>query len=96
MVIRSAAALMAVLLLGGCSAAERSPQRVAVAAASPPAESYVWARNDGRRMSADPGLLAKGRADQERCRLSATAAGGLDQRAFISCMEASGYSRRNA
>ncbi|MBX9739945.1 MAG: hypothetical protein K2X62_07735 [Beijerinckiaceae bacterium] len=64
------------------------------AAAAP--QNYVWARNDGQRMSGNPQLMAKGQADKTRCEGGATTAAGFDMQAFIRCMEASGYSRRDA
>lgn len=94
MVYRSTAAVLGAILLAGCSATDRSSRPVAVAAA-PSAPSYVWARNDGQRMSGNPELLAQGRADQEQCRVSATSGGALNQSAFVSCMQARGYNRRD-
>lgn len=96
MVFRRITAFATATLLCGCSVATRPPESMARTAAVAPGAGYVWARNDGRRMSGNPELLSKGRADQARCSLAATAAGALDQAAFIRCMEASGYSRREA
>jgi hypothetical protein len=64
------------------------------AVSAPQAESYVWARNDGRRMADNPDLLRQGQADQAACRASASGASTLDIQAFTSCMESRGYSRR--
>lgn len=73
----------------------RAVQTAAPIAENPPENSYVWARNDGRRMATDPDLYRKGQADQARCRESATVAGALNFPAFSSCMEAAGYNRRS-
>jgi hypothetical protein len=59
-----------------------------------PAETYVWARNDGRRMAENPDLLRRGQADQAACRATAYTSGTLNLQVFASCMEARGYSRR--
>ena len=96
MVFLRVTAFAAATLLGGCAVATRPPQSMVTTAAVAPEAGYVWARNDGQRMSGNPELLSKGHADQERCRRVATAAGALDQAAFIRCMEASGYSHRAA
>ncbi len=82
----------AAVLLSACSG--RMDGRNALAARNAPAEEYVWARNDGRRMAANPDLLRQGQIDQSACRASATAGGVLNVAAFTSCMEARGYSRR--
>lgn len=87
-------ALSAAALVSAC--APTSGSRVMSVQAEPPAESYVWARNDGRRMAENPDLLRKGQADQADCRASASSAGTLNLAAFTSCMEARGYSRRRA
>lgn len=87
------AAVSAAVLLSACAPTTR---RVAApeAAVQAPAENYVWARNDGRRMADNPELLRQGQADQAACRASASAAGTLNLAAFTSCMESRGYSRR--
>jgi|LauGreDrversion4_2_1035121.scaffolds.fasta_scaffold166103_2 hypothetical protein len=61
-----------------------------------PGDHYVWARNDGRRMSSDPALLRQGQADQAACHASASTRGVLNMPAFVYCMETRGYSRRRA
>lgn len=96
MVFRRLTVFAVATLLGGCAGATRPPQSMVTTAAVLPEAGYVWARNDGRRMSGNPDLLSKGHADQERCRLAATAADALDQVAFVNCMEGSGYSHRAA
>lgn len=85
-------AVSAAVLLSACAPTRGRP--VAQAVATPPAENYVWARNDGRRMADNPELLRQGQADQAACTASATTAGTLNLQAFTSCMEARGYSRR--
>lgn len=86
----------AAVLLSACSGRmERGPAMMSQpVAATPPAQDYVWARNDGRRMAENPELLRQGQADQSACRDSATMGGSLNMPAFQSCMEARGYSRR--
>jgi hypothetical protein len=91
----SLAAVSAALLLSACAPTTRQSVATQVAAA-PPAENYVWARNDGRRMSENPDLLRQGQADQAACRASASSGGTLSLTAFTSCMESRGYSRRRA
>jgi hypothetical protein len=59
-------------------------------------ETYVWARNDGRRMANNPELYRQGQADQARCRAGATRGETLDLAVFTRCMESSGYNRRNS
>lgn len=83
-------------LVGGCAAVDRPPQRAAAQVSAPAAPSYVWARNDGRRMAADPVLRRQGEADQAECQASASAGGGLNMRAFVSCMEAKDYHQRSS
>ena len=61
-----------------------------------PGDHYVWARNDGRRMSSDPALLRQGQADQAACHAIATTQAVLNMPAFVHCMETRGYSRRRA
>lgn len=85
-------AVSAAILLSACGPTSRA--RMAPQQAAAPAENYVWARNDGRRMADNPELLRQGQADQAACRASATSAGSLNIAAFTSCMEARGYSRR--
>lgn len=93
--MRVIVALSAVVLLSACTG-RSGPVAPRVAAAPPPAaaENYVWARNDGRRMADNPELLRQGQADQAACRASAGGGGALNMQAFVSCMEARGYSRR--
>lgn len=88
------AAVSAAVLLSACAPTNRA--QVVSAQAQPPAENYVWARNDGRRMAENPDLLRQGQADQATCRASASNSGALNMQAFTSCMEARGYSRRRA
>lgn len=101
MLTKLIAVTLAAGFLAACSRTDSraplAPQASAMPQQSAPApENYVWARNDGRRMSGNPELLAQGQADQNRCRAGATTAVGLDMPAFVRCMESSGYSRRNA
>ncbi len=63
---------------------------------APAVESYVWARNDGQRMSANPALLRQGQKDQAECRDQATSGGTLNRNAFVQCMQKRGYSQRPA
>jgi hypothetical protein len=91
----SLAVVSAAVLLSACAPTARQSVEPQVAAA-PPAENYVWARNDGRRMSENPELLRQGQTDQAACRASASGGGTLNLAAFTSCMEARGYSRRRA
>ena len=87
--------LSVAVLLSACAPTTRrmaGPQPIA----GPSAETYVWARNDGRRMSENPALLRQGQIDQAACRQSASGGGTLNLPAFTSCMEARGYSRRRA
>lgn len=93
------AAITVSALLAACSGPIDRGRQVGAQAAgpapsAPAAENYVWARNDGRRMSENPELLRQGQADQAACRASASGGGSLNMPAFISCMEARGYSRR--
>ena len=89
-------AISAAVLLSACAPTTRTavltPSQSA--APAPQAESYVWARNDGRRMAENPDLLRQGQADQAACRASASDASALNMQAFTSCMESRGYSRR--
>jgi hypothetical protein len=89
------AAVSAAVLLSACAPTRTASVAPQVTAAQP-AENYVWARNDGRRMAENPDLLRQGRADQAACSASASTAGALNPAAFASCMEARGYSRRRA
>jgi hypothetical protein len=91
----SLAAVSAAILLSACAPNTRQSAAPQVAVA-PPAENYVWARNDGRRMSENPDLLRQGQIDQAACRASASSGGTLSLPAFTSCMESRGYSRRRA
>lgn len=56
--------------------------------------SYVWARNDGRRMAENPTLLKQGQKDQSECRSQASQTGVLNQNAYFECMRGRGYSPR--
>ncbi|HEY8578895.1 MAG TPA: hypothetical protein VIL72_03355 [Beijerinckiaceae bacterium] len=82
--------------LAACSDRGAMAARPTAVAVAPAQDNYLWARNDGRRMSGNPELMAQGRADQEQCRLNSTSGGQLVQSAYVSCMEARGYSRRQA
>lgn len=87
------AAVSAAVLLSACAPTRGRPVS-AQAVTPPPAENYVWARNDGRRMADNPELLRQGQADQAACTASATTSGTLNLQIFTSCMESRGYSRR--
>ena len=63
-------------------------------AASGQADSYVWARNDGRRMADNPALLRLGQKDQSECRAQASAGANPDKNAYFDCMKGRGYSPR--
>jgi hypothetical protein len=100
MSLKMIAAVSALAFLGGCSGRidRVNPFQVSARAAqSPPApEGYVWARNDGRRMSGDPVLLRQGQKDQKECRDQAAEKGGFNQPIFTNCMQRRGYSARPA
>ena len=81
------AAMSAAVLLSACA-----PTTTRTVSAS--SETYVWARNDGRRMAANPELLRQGQADQAACRATASTSGTLNLQVFASCMAARGYSPR--
>jgi len=61
---------------------------------SSPQESYVWARNDGRRMSGNPALLRQGQKDQAECRHQASLSSAVNRNVFAPCMQKRGYSMR--
>jgi len=63
---------------------------------SPAMESYVWARNDGRRMSENPSLLRQGQKDQAECRNEASLSIAMNRNVFAQCMQKRGYSMRLA
>ncbi|MDB5643648.1 MAG: hypothetical protein JWN07_2965 [Hyphomicrobiales bacterium] len=88
------AALSATVLLSACAPTTSRTAMAPQAAATPTAENYVWARNDGRRMAENPELLRQGQADQATCRATASSGGTLNLATFTSCMESRGYSRR--
>ncbi len=88
------AAVSAAVLVSACAPTTTRMSPASQSVAMPPAENYVWARNDGRRMADNPELLRQGQADQAACRASANSLGTLNLQAFASCMEARGYSRR--
>jgi len=63
---------------------------------APVTETYVWARNDGQRMSGNPALLRHGQKDQAACRDEAYSGSALNRNAFAYCMQKRGYSTRPA
>lgn len=62
----------------------------------PVTETYVWARNDGRRMSGNPALLRQGQKDQAYCRDEATKGRTHHHNIFAQCMQRRGYLARLA
>ena len=66
------------------------------AQSSPAMDSYVWARNDGRRMSENPSLLRQGQKDQAECRNGASLSSAMNRNVFTQCMQRRGYSMRLA
>ena len=76
------ATIMMAAVLSACSASGGSRL------SSP---TYVWARNDGQRMSTNPVLLKQGQTDQIACRESASVTGELNVNNFSACMAARGY-----
>ena len=97
---RFIAAFSVIAVLGGCAGpiGRSNPlqawPRASQTMRAP--QGYVWARNDGRRMSDNPALLRQGQKDQSACRLDAMRGGALDQGAFSACMHARGYTARPA
>jgi hypothetical protein len=98
--------LLAAAMIAGLLSACSPTRETGVSASSEPTgsaretgvstspENYVWARTDGQRMATNPELLRQGRADQARCRESAsTRTGAIDRPTFAECMESSGYVR---
>lgn len=90
----SLAAVSAAVLLSACAPTGTRMDMASQSAAMASAETYVWARNDGRRMAGNPELLRQGQADQAACRATASTSGMLNLQVFASCMEARGYSPR--
>jgi len=100
MIMKCVSGLLLCSLLAGCSGRIGRPNPFQVSARvaqnTPSVEGYVWARNDGRRMAGDPGLLRQGQRDQAECRGEASASTGLDQSAYVRCMQRRGYTARSA
>jgi hypothetical protein len=94
------AAVLACLALTACSGRIDRGNPFAVSARNvsyaPAPTPYVWARNDGRRMSGNPALLSQGQKDQAQCRDVAATGGALKSNVFAQCMQQRGYSPRPA
>ena len=88
------AAVSAAVLVSACAPTTTRMSPASQSVAMPPAENYVWARNDGRRMAGNLELLRQGQADQAACRATASTSGTLNLQVFASCMAARGYSPR--
>jgi hypothetical protein len=98
--LRLMAGFLACLALTACSG--RIDRGNPFAASTPPISfaasptPYVWARNDGRRMSGNPALLSQGQKDQSKCREEAATGGASSSHVFAQCMQRRGYSARPA
>ncbi len=100
LMVRFAGCGICLLLVAGCSGrVERSnPFHLGAGPHGPfvssHTESYVWARNDGRRMADNPALLRLGQRDQRECRAEARAVAHSEKNAYFDCMKGRGYSPR--
>ncbi len=101
MLLRSCAIGLVCCLVAGCSGpvGRNAPFGPSARAQpnTPSHSAYVWARNDGQRMSNNPALLRQGQKDQAACREEAGRISGvLNQSVFSHCMQKRGYSARPA
>ena len=91
---------LAALALAACAGRIDRSNPLAYAAQpvpfAPAQSSYVWARNDGQRMSGNPALLRQGQKDQAQCRDQANSGDASKSNVFAQCMQRRGYFQRQA